>query len=72
MANENRNRNNDDRDRSNEPIEPNRGSGEQNRSGQTGAHPGGYGPSQGPAGEGRNVEREPSGGTGGTWARHMH
>jgi hypothetical protein len=63
MANENRNNDsNRSPNRSNEPIEPNRGSGEENRSGKTGAHPGGYGPSQGPAGEGRNVEREPSGG----------
>jgi len=62
MGNENRNRNDNDRNRNNEPIEPTRGSGEENRSGSSGAHPGGYGPSQGSSGEGRNVEREPSSG----------
>jgi hypothetical protein len=63
MANENRNRGNDssrDSNRNDEPIEPNRGSGEENRSGKIGSHPGGYGPSQG-TGEG-SVEREPSSG----------
>jgi|GEM_PF-3914852 len=62
MANENRNRNDQN-------SEPNRGSGEESRSGKIGSQPGGYGPSSSPIGEGRdanrdnNVEREPSRGT---------
>jgi hypothetical protein len=58
MANENRSPNDDGSNRNNEPIEPSRGSGEESRSGKTGSHPGGYGPSQGTNREERNVERE--------------
>jgi len=59
MANDDRNSNRDS-NRNDEPIEPNRGSGEESRSGKIGSQPGGYGPSQSPTGEGSNVEREPS------------